>query len=128
MERKTPDKKALIDVLTELEFKTIAVRVMKDFFPGESPVTFDAPVSEKGEANDTNLFSTAAPAIPKIETKYEEVTTVDTLVETLLKAERIAFYMAMQGKDCNGIGFSYKSGRSLLCFSFGRIVRRNGIF
>jgi DNA polymerase I len=112
MERKMPDKKALLDVLNELEFKTIAVRVMKDFFPGD-PVGVQnvEPLQSNQEDGNTDLFSTAEP-VHKIETKYEEITAIDTFVETLLKEERIGYYMAMQGATCNGIGFSIKAGEA----------------
>jgi len=113
MERRTPDRQALLDVLTELEFKTIAVRVMKDFFPGESIATNStAPSSNVSETHDTNLFSTPEIAAPKIDTHYEEVTTTDTLISKLLTSERIGYYMAMQGTTCHGIGFSTKAGEA----------------
>ncbi len=110
MERKTPDKKALLDVLNELEFKTVAVRVMKDFFPGESQPAQDSALSGNTEPEHANLFSEAEIAVPKIATTYEEVSSIDTILPTLLNVERIGFYMAMQGASCNGIGFSTKAG------------------
>jgi DNA polymerase I len=111
MERRTPDKQALLDVLNELEFKTIAVRVMKDFFPGESIGTVDnSPVA--ADNVKTDLFATPAIAAPKIATKYEEVTNLDSLIPALLNAERIGFYMAMQGTACHGIGLSSNPGEA----------------
>ena len=49
---------------------------------------------------------------PKIDTNYEEVSHIDSLISKLLHAERIGFYMAMQGATCHGIGFSIKAGEA----------------
>jgi len=111
MERKTPDKKALIDILNELEFKTIAVRVMKDFFPGEKHAIPDEPSSANKETDSANLFATPEPVISNILTKYEEGE-LPNLLPLLLNAERIGFYMAIQGGVCHGIGFSTKEGEA----------------
>jgi len=113
MERKTPDKQVLLDVLNELEFKTIAVRVMKDFFPGESAAIKEPPPSSSPvETESSNLFSVPEIVVPKIPTKYEEAHSIESLIPVLLNAERIGFYMAMQGANCHGIGFSKKAGEA----------------
>jgi len=113
MERKTPDKQALLEVLNELEFKTIAVRAMKDYFPGESTVINNpAPSSTKVDSDSTDLFTIPEIAAPKIETHYDEVTDIDSLISKLLHSERIGYYMAMQGTTCHGIGFSTKAGEA----------------
>ena len=111
MERKLPNKQALLEVLNELEFKTIAVRVMKDFFPGESAVpTDDSPQSV--DNSDKDLFSTPEITSPKIDTHYTEVTDIDSLITQLLDAERIGYFMATQGTACHGIGISTKAGEA----------------
>ncbi|HTB31874.1 MAG TPA: DNA polymerase I, partial [Bacteroidia bacterium] len=127
MERRTPDKQALLEVLNELEFKTVAVRVMKDYFPGESIAT--EPKTAKGvsdsttqssfrdlgkESGDSDLFPEPEIVAEKIATHYKEVGAQDfePLQQLLLKSERIGFYMAMNGGNCNGIGFSTKAGEA----------------
>jgi DNA polymerase-1 len=120
MERKTPDKQALLDVLNELEFKTIAVRVMKDFFPGESATPTDntrpGDPSGGGQQPDHNfekdLFSKPETVAPKIPTHYVEVTDLDSFITQLLEAERIGYFMATQGTTCHGIGISAKAGEA----------------
>lgn len=119
MERKTPDKQALLDVLTELEFKTIAVRVMKDFFPGESigkmesgQLIATANADSNKETSQTELFSENIPAAPVIDTHYEEAASIDILVQKLLTAERIGYFVAMRGASCHGVGFSMKAGEA----------------
>ncbi len=114
MKRSAPNKQALMDVLNELEFKTIAVRIMKDYFPGETMPT--EPQTTKGalksETESSDLFAEAEtkPHSPKIPTNYEEVTAIDSFIESLHKSDRIGYYMAMNGGTCNGIGFCTKAG------------------
>jgi DNA polymerase-1 len=112
MERKTPDKQALLDVLTELEFKTIATRVLKDYFPGESMSAQQAAPTSKTETEGSDLFSEPQINTPKIDTHYEESIPIDSLISKLQQAERIGYYMAMQGAICHGIGFSTKAGEA----------------
>ena len=44
-----------MEVFNELEFKTFAVRAMKDFFPGESPRTDAAPTAGQQELSEKEL-------------------------------------------------------------------------
>ncbi len=112
MKRSAPNKQALMDVLNELEFKTIAVRILKDYFPGETMPVQETLVQSKETTESSDLFSEPETKhhSPKIPTNYEEVTTIDSFIETLDKADRIGYYMAMNGGACNGIGFSTKAG------------------
>lgn len=115
MERKTPDKQALLDVLNELEFKTIAVRVMKDFFPGENITatnTSSASTATEDTASDDVPQKKEEHAIHKIPTHYAEVTDLDSLITRLLDAERVGYFMATQGTTCHGIGISTKAGEA----------------
>ena len=112
MERKTPDKQALLEVLNELEFKTVAVRVMKDFFPGESVAISDPKPSSTETLSDIDKPVKKEQSTPKIDTHYEEITHVDSLISKIIDAERIGYYMAMQGTTCHGIGFSTKAGEA----------------
>ncbi len=127
MQRKAPNKHDLLEVLNELEFKTVAVRVMKDYFPGESitpkPQTPEGALNSatqspfrglRQETENTDLFSEPKIVAEKIATLYTEVKAQDfePLLETLQKAERIGYYMAMNGNTCNGIGFSAKAGEA----------------
>lgn len=115
MERKTPDKQALLDVLNELEFKTIAVRVMKDFFPGENITatnTSSASTATEDTTSDDVPQKKEEHAIHKIPTHYAEVTDLDSLITRLLDAERVGYFMATQGTTCHGIGISTKAGEA----------------
>ncbi len=108
MKRSQPDKQALLDVLTELEFKTIAVRIMKDYFPGESVPSVESEKLKVESSTTEDLFSTPEIVAQKIPTNYVETQNF----ESLLHAERIGFYMAMNGGTCSGIGFSAKAGEA----------------
>lgn len=115
MERKTPDKQALLDVLNELEFKTIAVRVMKDFFPGENVTatnTSSASTATEDIASDNAPHKKEEYAIHKIPTHYAEVTDLNSFINQLLDAEKIGYFMATQGITCHGIGVSTKAGEA----------------
>lgn len=112
-----PDKKLLMDVFNELEFKTFAVRAMKDFFPGQSPKadTVDAPEASEGSAAEhaKQIEQEEEPVIggKKIEGTYEEVD-IATLHKKLEHHAHVSFYIALQGKECLGLGFSAKEGEA----------------
>ena len=121
MALETPDKKALMEVLAELEFKTIAVRIMKDFFPGESVVT--APQEskeeiskEQGEPSLENTTETGSIPVDIKTTEHKYGILEETALENFLKQPegngRMAFYMAINGDGCNGIACSVKKGEA----------------
>ncbi len=112
MQRKSPDKQALLEVLNELEFKTVATRVMKDYFPGESQSSVESEKLKVESSTNEDLFSEPKIVAEKIATHYDEITDVETIVSKLHHAERIGYYMAMNGHTCNGIGFSTKAGEA----------------
>jgi len=127
MALQTPDKQAMTEVLSELEFKTILTRVMKDFFPGESPAKPSDKPSEKAkedkeeEKTPADLFTeeTKESSIPvDIKTtvhKYESIDGLDALehfITMLNEAPRAAYYMPVQGDTCQGIAFSTKEGHA----------------
>ncbi|MGP8217790.1 MAG: DNA polymerase I [Bacteroidia bacterium] len=122
MQRQTPDKRALLEVFNELEFKTFAVRAMKDFFPGESPKTDAAPAVQpeetKTEENENTLFKEepkeTEPVIggKKIEGKYEKIENIEALKSKLQHHNHIAFYIALQSSECLGMAFSAKEGEA----------------
>ena len=58
----------------------------------------------------TDLFSTPEIVAEKIETNYIEVGTIHE--SPLQHADKIGFYMAMNGGHCNGIGFCTKAGEA----------------
>lgn len=123
MALQTPDKKALIEVLTELEFKTIAVRAMKEFFPGESPV-ISAPETTPAAEEESEQTAEAAPAesvtttmpvdIKTTPHKYETIGegSVDSYISQLQSAPCAAFFMPLNGHGCQGIAFSTKAGEA----------------
>jgi DNA polymerase-1 len=114
-----PDKKALLEVFSELEFKTFAVRALKDFFPGESVKTDAAPdVQQAQKQAEENILAsikeTGEPLIgsKKIEGKYEHIENIETLKNKLAHHHNLAFYIALQGGECLGMAFSIKEGEA----------------
>jgi DNA polymerase-1 len=122
----TPDKQAMLEVLSELEFKTIATRVLKDFFPGESPATTKEKPAEKAKEDkaeevSADLFteevkeSSIPVDIKNTAHKYESVNGLEALEQFITKlkdAPRVAYYMPLQGDTCQGIAFSTKEGEA----------------
>lgn len=123
----TPDKKALLEVLTELEFKTIAVRAMKEFFPGESPaISSPEPATASATPAETESEQAAETAPAESETvtmpvdiksaphTYESLadSTVDSYISQLQSSSAFAFFMPLNGDGCHGIAFSTKAGEA----------------
>ncbi|HTB07347.1 MAG TPA: DNA polymerase I, partial [Bacteroidia bacterium] len=121
MELRTPDKKALIDIFNELEFKTIAVRVMKDYFNGESvrsesntaTIDTEEPKEITDSASAPTLFveepTPAAPEYKKVEGKYEPLADIADFIN----ASQVAFYLVTQGNECLGLGLSKQAGEAV---------------
>jgi len=118
MKLETPDKKALLEVFNELEFKTFAVRAIKDFFPGE---TFKVENGQAMQHTDTKVEggTEAPPAIhdepimggTKITGKYEQLD-IHTLLAKLKHHRHLAYYIAIQNGECLGMAFSTKEGEA----------------
>jgi DNA polymerase-1 len=114
-----PNKTALLEVFNELEFKTFAVRALKDFFPGESIKTGTPETTQQAQkqAEENILASIKEDNEPvigakKIEGKYEQAESVEVLKNKLQHANHIAFYIALQNGECLGIAFSPKEGEA----------------
>jgi len=119
MQLQTPDKKNLLEVFNELEFKTFAVRAMKDFFPGESvnSVTTSAPassenISEESKEAPAEIKTETVIGAKHIEGKYEQVESIDTLRHKLKDAKELSFFIALQNHDCLGMAFTAKEGEA----------------
>jgi DNA polymerase-1 len=126
MALQTPDKQAMLEVMSELEFKTIAVRVMKDFFPGESPAVAQSSAAEepkkesKSEAAEAPVTEEqeSVSAIPtdikSTPHKYEQVaeSAIDELVKKIEAHHKLALFMAIQGEGCHGVALSTKEGEA----------------
>ncbi len=119
MELGTPDKKLLLEVFNELEFKTFAVRAIKDFFPGESFKVENGQAIQHTETKTEG--SIEAPVITesehvigskKIEGKYELVQNIESLKNKIQNPAQLGFYIAIQSGECLGMAFSPKEGEA----------------
>lgn len=108
MELQTPDREKIMDIFSELEFKTIAARVMKEYFGGavvaENPVTSD----------EIDSGATAGTPLQKMGTYHTctGIVALDKLLIMLESAPKAAFYLPLQDKECIGISFCINEGES----------------
>jgi DNA polymerase-1 len=118
----TPEKKALLEVLAELEFKTIATRVMKDFFPGESPsvaqpepTVIDANgIKVAEQVIETETSSSLPVDIKSTPLKYDTISpdALNGFLSNLENADKVAFFLAIQQDTCRGMAASTNSGEA----------------
>jgi len=113
MQLGTPDKKLLLEVFNELEFKTFLVRAMKDFFPGESATTVTTAAPTPSEIASEGMLDAPPPVVVEtvigakhIEGHYEQINSITDLVSKLHDSKQLAFYIAIQGGQCLGMAFS----------------------
>jgi len=121
-----PDKNAMLEVLNELEFKTIAVRLMKEHFPGED-ATIATPESSSGKLKEQPA-ETVTPANNKTENQrsimpvdiksgphtYETIdeNSIEDFIKKLEGQPKVAYFMAIQGDSCLGMAISTKPGEA----------------
>jgi len=121
-----PDKNAMLEVLNELEFKTIAVRLMKEHFPGED-ATIATPESSSGKLEEQPA-ETTTPANNKTENQrsimpvdiksqphiYETIdeNSIEGFIKKLEGQPKVAYFMAIQGDSCLGMAISTKPGEA----------------
>ena len=138
MQQQLPDKKALLEIFNELEFKTFAARAMKSFFPGESPAvaSSDTPTSIEAKEEGSNKLSVEAEtemiigALP-IQGKYSQVSTIHELSSLLKDCKEVAYYIALQNNECLGMAFTAKEGEAhfvenKLTYPMARVERNSG--
>ena len=100
LEFKSPDKKALLDVFNELEFKTIAARVLKEFFPSEYSELRENVDAPKNITDIKVNYTTSDPAL------------LDSLLHRLSENNKFSFYPAYNENGIEGIAFSDKEGEA----------------
>jgi len=118
MKLETPDKKALLEVFNELEFKIFAVRAIKDFFPGEAFKVENGQAMQHTETQTEGEIQAPAaihdePIMGgiKITGKYEQLD-IHTLLAKLKHHRHLAYYIAVQNGECLGMAFSIKEGEA----------------
>jgi len=121
-----PDKNAMLEVLNELEFKTIAIRLMKEHFPGEDATTAAAqnssekPEEQSAETTEAvnskvaNQRSTMPVDIKSQPHTYETIdeSSIESFIKKLEGEPKIAYFMAIQGDSCLGMAISTKPGEA----------------
>ncbi len=120
MQIQAPDRKALLEVFNELEFKTLAVRALKAYPLSETDLENGAPAtnSEIAAAEETSLLKEEqqpSNSAKKIEGKYETIESIEALESVfakLIDVPRTAFFIAIQNNECLGMAFSGAAGEA----------------
>ena len=120
MQIQAPDRKALLEVFNELEFKTLAVRALKAYPLSEAAPENGTPEtnSEIAAAEETSLFKEEqqpSNSAKKIEGKYETIESIEALESVfakLIEVPRTAFFIAIQNNECLGMAFSGAVGEA----------------
>jgi len=115
MQIQAPDRKALLEVFNELEFKTLAVRALKAYPSDETnePV----PITESAAPDNSAPLVEEEPSNShkKIEGKYdtiESIEAMESLFGKLVAAPKTSFFIAIQNNECLGMAFSSAQGEA----------------
>ncbi|NNM94289.1 MAG: DNA polymerase I [Bacteroidia bacterium] len=96
-----PDKQQLLDIFSELEFKTITARVLKEYFSEQDALPAGETVS--------GAASNPSPEIGSSIHTLSGTNETDKFLEDIAKAPEAAFYMHLQNDGCQAIAISVKA-------------------